>query len=279
MKVLFTGSGTSGSWQIRGVQLARALGAASVPAAGVPDFKRYDVIVAVKRVSDTLLQQLRASGRPWVWDVVDAYPQPQCASWNKGQAVDWVRARLQHLKPTAVVWPTARMRDDVGMGGSVVYHHHRPGMAVNPVRQRIRVVGYEGAPGYLAHWLKAFTAAAENIGARFDPQLRTPADADVIVAARGGAQDCYACRNWKSNVKLANAHGSGTPFIGQPDAGYTETASGDEQWIESPADVPAALERLFDRGARQQVQDQFMRRAMPLDQVAGELRAVLARLR
>src|SRR5688572_31220626 len=116
MKVLFTGRGTSGSWKIRGEQIGAAMGATVKPMATLEDCRAADVIVAVKRIPAQLLENIRASGRPWVYDIVDAFPQPLCSTWSRSQCIDWLNEVIGTLKPTAVIWPTARMQDDFGGG-------------------------------------------------------------------------------------------------------------------------------------------------------------------
>lgn len=258
--------------------MAAAMKTEAIRMASWLDLQKFDVIVAVKRVDSILLHNLRASGKPWVWDMVDPYPQPGCADWSRNESIRWVKNQIRTLAPAAVIYPNAKMRCDVGIYGPVIYHHHRPGIAANPIRERIKVIGYEGGRAYLDHWGTKFARAAAAIGARFDDQVRNLADCDVVVACRGGVHDSYACRNWKSNVKLANAHGSGTPFIGQPDDGYTETATGSEEWIETEEDIHRALAALSDHRHRLKVAQRFRESAKSVQATAAELRSVLLKL-
>ncbi len=256
MKILFTGKPNKGSWQIRAVQMAAGF-AHCIPHATEAQCRKFDFIVAVKRVPEEVIRSIRASGRPWAWDVVDAYPQPQCSAWGREEALTWLREKIRVLQPTAICWPNEKMKADAGVGGTVIPHHARPGIACNPVRERIEFVGYEGCADYLGEWEPALHAAAQRIGAKFCSRAPSLAECDVVVAVRGGAADCYATRQWKSNVKLANAHASGTPFIGQPDPGYKETACGQEQWIEQPRELDLALEMLAPRVERQRISIAF----------------------
>jgi hypothetical protein len=273
MRVLFTGSGTSGSWAIRGAQLADAMDARAIPRATVDDCRSADVVVAVKRVSADLLANIRASGRPWFWDVVDAYPQPVCSTWNKDQALQWLHQRVAELAPAEVIWPNRRMQQDAGLSGLVLPHHHRPGIAVNPIRERIAAVGYEGSADYVKGWTDAIEAECARIGARFVVNPARLADVDVVLALRDGAG--YPLRHWKSNVKLANAHGSGTPFIGGPEDGYQETRSGAEYWATNRRELGAALDWLSSQGAREEVQERFLQAAFTVEAAAKQLRDYL----
>jgi hypothetical protein len=275
LKVLFTGTGTSGSWQIRGMQMAAALGARAIPRATAAQCREADVIVAVKRVPADLLESMRSSGRPWLWDCVDAYPQPACGAWNKDEALQWLRQRVAELQPTEIIWPNRRMQQDAGMPGLVLYHHHRPAIRINPIRERIEAVGYEGSPAYIAGWRAEIEAECARIGARFVVNPVQLSDVDVVLALRDTQHAGYPQRHWKSQVKLANAHGSGTPFVGMPEDGYQETRTGAEYWASSPSDLRAAFGWLASQSAREEVHERFLQAAFPVKAAAQQLRDYL----
>lgn len=278
MQLLFTGRGTSGSWEIRGNQLGQTCGAVVKQAATADQCKAADVIVAVKRVNDDLLKSLRKSGRPWVFDALDFYPQPRCAGWSKAESVDWVKSQLKHLTPTAVLWPNRKMREDCdpGLPGLVLPHHHRPSIRLNAVRPKVLTVGYEGAPPYLGRWREAIESECARRGWHFVVNPAHLADLDIVVAFRDGLG--YAPFHWKSNVKLANAHGSGTPFIGQREMGYLETATGAEYWAEEPKELTMCFDWLESQSTREQVRDRFLQRAYPVERAAADLTAFLGTL-
>ena len=93
MKLLFTGRGTSGSWQIRGLQLAKAMGATALPQAR--DIGPYDMAVIVKRAEPDLVARIHAAGVPLIWDVVDAYPQPIGNTWDRPKCIAWLRQQVR----------------------------------------------------------------------------------------------------------------------------------------------------------------------------------------
>lgn len=272
MKLAFTGNGTSGSWKIRGEQIGQALGASVCPRATKFD---ADLIVVVKRVPEALASALR--GRRWVWDIVDAYPQPLAASWTREESIAWMRAQIARLNPTAIIWPNQRMQSDVGFDGpqTVIYHHHRPGIRRNPIRKAVRVVGYEGAAPYLDGWRGHIDAECSKRGWRFVVNPEHLADVDIVLALRGGKWDGYVTQNWKSNVKMANAHGSGTPFVGSPEAGYREMASGAEYWARNLGELRTSFDWLSDQRTREQVADRFVQKAYPIERAAEAYRAFL----
>ena len=271
MKLLFTGRGTSGSWAIRGAQLAHTLGAEAIPNAIHSD---ADVVVVVKRVEDRTLRAMR--GRKIVYDVVDAWPQPAGNDWNERDAKAWLERELERIKPDAVIAATAAMADDLrGSGMPVLWlkHHHRPGIRRNPIRERIGIVGYEGSPSYIVKSQAAIRAECERIGAKFAINPETLADCDVVLAMRDAKG--YAPRNWKSGVKLSNAHASGTPFIGCQEAGYTEIATGCEYWAENQKRLGVALEWLAEQSTREQISDRFVQAAYTVERAAADLQSFL----
>jgi hypothetical protein len=280
MKVLMTGKGSSGSWQCRGVQLGNALGATVRPLATREDFKAADISVIVKRVPVQLLQDVRAAGKPWVYDIVDAYKQPESSRWTRDQAIKWAHEHLAALKPDAVIWPNRKMREDCdpGLPGMVLPHHHRPGIRNNPIRKHVKRVGYEGAVQYLAEWEQALAAECKRRGWEFVTNPKHLADLDIVVAMRGGDWDGYVPHHWKSNVKLANAHGSGTPFIGQMESGYIETATGCEYWARNTDSLATCFNWLEDQSAREQIHDRFVQAAFPVEQAAADLKGWLSGL-
>lgn len=278
MKVAVTGRGGAGSWQMRGEQLGRAIGAHVEPK--MRDFGGYDAVVVVKRTPPDLISAIRAARVPWFYDVVDAFPQPESSTWDRDRAILWVRETLVHLKPNGVIWPTQRMRDDVDpfhrIPNSVVIPHHcRPGAAENPIRNEIARVGYEGRSCYLACWEDTLRRECARRGLEFVVNPARLADVDVVVAFRGGEWASYATRHWKSHVKLANAHGTGTPFIGQRESGYLENACGREFWAESLTEISAALDWMAERDVRADISDRFRASAYRLEHASEELRRFL----
>lgn len=270
-----TGKGTSGSWQIRGEQLGRAMGAAIVPRA--VDVPAFDIAVVIKRPPVDTVRRIHKAGIPLVWDVVDAWPQPLGNDWNCDQARQWLAAEFAWIKPAAIVTATRAMEADCvrfGVPVLTVPHHARPGLARTPIRP-LRVIGYEGGVQHLGQWATWFDLECHRRGWVFhvEQQLASINDADVVIAMR--ERHGYAPRNWKSNVKLANAQGSGTPIICGREAGYLETASGGERFADTPAEVLAALDELADEGARRAAADLLAARAPALKQVAAGYRTWL----
>lgn len=271
MKILFTGRGTSGSWQIRGVQLGAALGADVQPMVSKTS---ADVVVAVKRIPDPLLAAIR--GSYVVWDVVDAWPQPRGNDWSAELCQAWLDSEFARIKPNAIIAATNKMADDCARFGVPVLwlpHHHRPGIEANPIREKIQTIGYEGAENYMAPWLPVIEADCRKIGAKFVINPRQLADLDVVLALRGSTG--YAPRNWKSGVKLANAQGSGTPWIGCREIGYTETAAGGEKWADTDRELVKSIADLKDVDTRRNISAALRVGAFSVNDAAEKLRGFL----
>lgn len=270
MKLLFTGRGTSGSWTIRGDQLGRACGAVVKPRATTSQCREADKIVVVKRVPEELRVLLR--DRWWAWDILDAYPQPGCAYWSREKGIAWIHEQIEKMRPPAIIWPNRKMREDCdpGLPGIVLPHHHRPGIRSNPIREQVKVVGYEGAD-YLGSWRPVLEEQCLRRGWQFRMNPEHLAELDIVVAFRDRQFSGYVQRSYKSNVKLANAHGSGTPFCGQAEDGYTEQATGAEYWAETPKELSTCLDWLESQDTREQVSDRFRAKAYPLEQAAKDL--------
>jgi len=267
MHVLMTGRGTSGSWQIRGVQLGHAIGAAVVPNA--LDVAPYDVAILVKRPTAELLHRFRRAGTKVVWDVVDAWPQPVGNEWNKRRCLDWLEEQIIMIRPAGIVAATKAMAEDCERFGLPVLalpHHARPGLRMNPIRP-VKVVGYEGGEQYIAKWRSVIEAECARRGWQFVMQPAELADVDIVLALRDSGG--YAPRQWKSNVKLANAQGSGTPVICNREAGYLATASGAERWAETAEELVTAFDQLEPTAARLDASKTLRNAAPSIDSVAA----------
>lgn len=267
MRILVTGRGSSGSWEIRGNQLGREIGAEVI--ANALDVGRFDLAVLVKRTPTALVERLHRAGLPIVYDVVDAWPQPAGNAWNRARCMEWLAGQVKEIRPAGIVAATRAMAEDCeGFGVPVLAlpHHARPGLRQNPIRP-LKVLGYEGGQQYLGRWLPIIQRQCTARGLQFVINPAEVADVDILLALR----DCdgYAPRQWKSNVKLANAQGSGTPVICNREAGYLETTSGAEHWADDEAELAAALDALTPTDARRDAA-QTMRAAAPeIDSIAA----------
>lgn len=277
MKILVTGRGTSGSWQIRGVQLGQAIHAdVNVKPASI----EHDVVVVVKRWTLDLLNKIRASGALFVYDIVDAWPQPEGNAWARDECLRWLRVHLDAARPHAVVAATQQMATDCEECGHRAFwlpHHGRPYQSVNRIRHEVTCVGYEGGAHYLGGWLTTIEHECRQRGWQFVLNPRSLSELDVVFAFRDF--NGYAARNWKSNVKLANAQVTGTPAVLTPEAGYIETSSKYEFFVDTPAEFSEALDILEYYSVRSTAAKRMLEVAPRLHQVAETYRAWLSELK
>lgn len=275
MKILVTGRGVSGSWKVRGEQLGAAIGATVEPKAS--KIAGFDLVILVKRERADLLYRLHASGVPIVWDVVDSWPQPAGNSWDQAQCMGWLRAEVAKIRPMGIVAATKVMAEDCAEFGVPVLslpHHARPGLTINPIRREVKTVGYEGGTQYLGRWERVLEAECKARGWRWVMNPPSLCELDIGIAVR--EQDGYAAKQWKSNVKLANFQGSGTPCVLNGEAGYRETQRGGVRWANTLDEMRAAFDALTPENARREAAVNLLGSRIALEDVAAKYKAWLA---
>lgn len=246
MKILITGrSGSSGSFAIRGFQLGKAIGATVKLDANLQDCTQHDAVIVVKKVSPQTLQAIRLSGRPFIYDTVDPWPQSQPCTWNQSESIFWLRSHLAQLKPDVAVFGTVQMRQDGGLGGLVLGHHSWQKYVAHPKTQReqAKVIGYEGSLLHLGKWRKVLEKECKKRNLEFIIN-GDMTKVDAAVALRDGIS--YPAQNWKPATKLVNANALHIPTLCSREAGYEGVATGGEFWIDSEVDVAKALSQLSD---------------------------------
>lgn len=259
LRILITGAGgKAGSWAIRGQQIGNALGATVQPYAPMDVIRRHDVVVVVKRTPAVLIDAIRRSGVPWVYDVVDPWPQPTGNARAPDDARAWLHGHVAALNPRTCLYATRQQAIDADWPGSVVPHHARPGQLRNPIRRTIERIGYEGRPDYIARIVDQMRPRLSGVEIVINPDRL--ADVDAVLAMRAGVWDGYAPRHWKSGVKLANAQATGTPVICACEAGYAEMASGAELWADTAPEALAALQILGPQMTRAEISGRLLAR-------------------
>lgn len=223
--IFITGNGKSGSWKIRGEQLGMAIGAKVAPRMAAESADTEDAVIIVKRPDMALVKQLQARGVRIIWDVVDAWPQPDGNLWNRGRCMSWLIEQMMLIKPHAMVAATNKMMEDIfdidrAMPVLSLPHHSRPGLFPTSKLYPVKFVAYEGDPSYLGCWHELIYTECKNRGWEFVVNPHNYSDADVVICFR--EQRGYAAVEWKSGVKFANAAASGIPVIGIKDSGYAE---------------------------------------------------------
>jgi hypothetical protein len=266
LEVLITGKGgKSGAWAIRGRQLGDAIGAKVTPMATLDDCQRADVIVVVKRPVPAVIEAIRKSGKPWVLDIVDGWPQPSMI--DRLGAMKWIRQWLEFWRPDGAVFGTQTMLEDSEFTGPslVLPHHSWPKYQRNQIRNEVSVVGYEGAVHYLGKWLPAVAKACQTRGWDFIVNCdMTQTDIGIALRDNGG----YPAACWKPGTKLSNLHALGIPALCSPEQGYREVASGAEFWIHKESDINDAFDAMTHEN-RLDIADKMHSAKIELPVVAG----------
>lgn len=260
---------------MRAEQLGPAIGASvKWRAVNVEQFRGIDVLVYVKRLNDGVLAAIRESGRPWVWDIVDAWPRPADNNWDRQHSVIWLQGELRRLKPSAIIVATHAMLEDSGWSGKslVLPHHAWSKYSPRPLAESVLQVGYEGMPLYLGKWKALIDAECAKRGWSF--VVGDLSNADIGIALRDDRS--YANKFWKSNCKLANLQALGIPAICSPEAGYVEFGSGEELIVEKKEQLVGAFDRLASMQERGRIRERMLAAAPRIDAVAREYSEWLA---
>lgn len=275
--VVVTGCANSGSWSIRGQQLGGAIGATVAPLADLSTLRSGDLIVVAKRFGGNLLDRVRASGKPWVLDFVDGWPQPRGNAWSEEQARPWLQQRLRDLNPFAVVFATGQMlRDSDWEGPTLVLPHHAwPKYARASWSDKVHRVGYEGQPGFLGRWRTILNEECAKRGWEFveNGDLST---CQIGVALRDVSG--YPPGAWKANTKLANIQALGLPALVSPEQGYRDFGSSGQIEISEDDDVGVAFDRLADPRIRAEMGEAAFTATPRLATIAERYRTWLASL-
>jgi hypothetical protein len=213
-----------------------------------------------------------------IWDVVDAWPQPYGNEWDEAACKQWLANEVERIKPVGFIAATKQMASDLAVFGLPILwlpHHYRPWNGTNEIRKEVKVIGYEGGAAYIEAWRPTIEKVCRQVGASFVVNPMRLVDLDIVLALRGATG--YAPRKWKSGVKMSNAHGTGTPFIGSPEAGYLELATGLECWADKFEDLAPAVASLMDRDHRVHIQEEFLKARFSLEEAAGRLKDWLGR--
>ena len=232
------------------------------------------VAVFVKRAAFRLAPLARAAGVPIVWDALDFWSQPQDNGLTERAAVQLLRAAIAEIRPALTIGATEAMAE--ACGGAYLPHHSWAGLQPQPARQQLSVVAYEGNPAYLGRWADVLSLECLARGLTFAVNPSDIRTVDLFVAFRDGRWDGYPCREWKSGVKISNAIAAGRPVIGQASAAMREL-SPPHTIVESPLDLPVALDAWTPYAARAAAVDVCMRLAptLTLSDVAHRYRSLL----
>jgi hypothetical protein len=274
MNILFLGAG-KGSWQMRGLQLAQAMAGRATSAPTPQDWQWADVAVLVKRHGLLHAPAARGNAVPVVWDALDFWAQPGENARPEAQARQGLRAHTAALRPSLTIGATLAQAA-AACNGAYLPHHSWPGLVPTPARPQVRTVAYQGSPAYLGEWLGHCSRACVARGWRFVVNPPDLSQVDILVSLRAGGWDGWACREWKSGVKLVNAIAAGRPVISQATAASREILPPGSV-IETPEGLASALDFWApeDRRQRAVVACEALAPAYTLSAVAAEYSRIL----
>ncbi len=267
LRVCFTGRNRAGSWEVRGNQVSRGRSewVANQDVDAV-DLEHFDLLCFVKRPIPKLMEAAKARKIPIVYDVVDAWAQPG----DHGKVTDRESARALFSEKwadiprfDAFIFANRKMFNDlsaVAGPSTYIYHHYREGMGRNPMRQNVEKIGYEGNENYLGEWRPVLQDFCASKGIEFVVNPERLSDLDIGVSCRGGEFSCYLTNNYKSNVKLANWFGVGTPAVIHADEiSCQETDNGDVLFFRDEVQLRRQLTRLIeDFSLRERLHSSFL---------------------
>ena len=266
VRVFFTGRNRAGSWDIRGAQIASTRSNWHADQeVEERDIGRFDLFCVVKRPAAPVVERIRRRGKAVVFDVLDSWAQPDDGLTTVSLALsrELFAARWKGLRFHSWIFPNRCMQEHLGClvpHSAFIYHHFFPSISRSPLRRRPEAVGYEGNASYLGGWHEVMQEVCAARGLRFVVNPPSWEEVDVGFAARGGAHDSFLANHYKSNVKLANFYGSGTPcLVSAKERSYHETDQGDVRFFETPEQLSGQLEELLDLEVRGQVQARFLR--------------------
>ena len=274
MKVLVVGTG-AGSWQIRGRQLGAAIRACVSTNPTAKEWRDAESIVLVKRAITTWGAIAKEAGPRIAWDVLDVWQQHEGNSVPMERHISNAILQRDLFGVNTLICATNAMAQD--LGGVYLPHHARPDLKAAPVRPEAKVVAYEGTPKYLGAWRITLEEVCAKLGLALVVNPPSLAQADIIVALRGGKWDGEVCRRWKSGVKYVNAIAAGRPVITQRCAAWDEILP-PGSLVDSHDDLEREIRAWLPAEVRQHAYEEsrFSAPRYALASIAGQYRDILS---
>jgi len=271
MRVLFASARDTGAYQIRAKQIAATRPDEWRAQTSLDGAEDADLIVIVKWLGGDWPMKLLQLGKPIVLDPLDFWSQPNDSLLYDDELGAEVLFRCyveQMPTPAGIIFATEAMQAALGhvfpVPSAHIYHHYRPGIARNPIRPFARTIVYEGEPRFIGEWAAPLTQICNARDMKF---LVNPAgglaEGDIAVAVRSRAWRGGLETNFKSNVKLANCYGSGTPCIVWPEAAVLETCVPEVRLFRNLPALAGHLEDLMDHETRKRTSEALLAAAAP----------------
>lgn len=266
IRVCFMSQSSAGSWQIRGKQISEMVnGWEAINKPTMDDIERFDLFCIVKKPDLKFIKRLKNAKKPIVFDIVDSWAQPIDGLKYTDLVLvqSFFRRKFNDIDADYYIFPNQRMKEDlsdVTRNGVAIYHHYKKNIGINPIRKIVKKIGYEGNESFLGEWSDIITSACNDLDIEFviNPDVYT--DMDIVVSVRGGEHDCFMSNSYKSNVKIANAMGSGTPILaGHREISCQEVDTGDVLFFTDEESFKRQLNRLCESyDLRKNIHDNFL---------------------
>lgn len=237
---------------------------------------KADILVLVKRGFPPFTISFK--GKHVVIDPLDYWPQGlgyHLSSSTVQEAYDLFTSYLSRIpwKPTSFIFANKKMADDLGPRTGLpyahIYHHFHPKIAINPIREIAKNVVFEGSSKWLGEWADILPRLCKKVGLNFifNPTKygQGLAEGDIAIAFRSKFFDTYMMRHYKSNIKLANIYGSGTPCILPSETSYKELATENVMFADTEEQILEALDALKPYEVRKKIHYEFLEASKPFN--------------
>ncbi len=253
---------------------------------GADDLERFDLFCFIKRPDSKFLELVRRTEKPIVLDIVDGWKQPRDGFiYRDVSAARRLFKRLwNRIQADGYIFPTQTMHKDLGdlvSTSTTIYHHYYPLLRKNPVRSKVKTVGFVGKG--LGGWKSRLSKACKQRGIDFVINPKDHSELDIVVIVRGGTRGGFLARRYKSNVKLANAYGSGTPALVHADEmSAHDTDNGEVLFFsDDSSSFEQQLDRLInDHALRLRISEKFLESAknFEINHIAGQFETFFVRV-
>ncbi|CAA0079103.1 Uncharacterised protein [BD1-7 clade bacterium] len=268
-KAFFVGAPNQGAWQIRAQQISTCR--TNWHCGSRVSWwmaKTCDIFVIVKKIRPKCLARIKATGKPIIYDVVDAWEQPSDSLkvTDAASALSLFEEKWRAITPDAAIFADRKMEEDlhslVGLS-TTIYHHSYPPLQPQPVRTTVKKIGYQGRDIFLADWQPILEEIAKENRVEFIINPERLEDLDIGIITRGGEYNGYLEQHYKSNVKLANMMAVGLPcMIQSGSAAYHETWNDETSYFSSESELREKITQLIhSESLRRDLSDRLQNQA------------------
>jgi hypothetical protein len=202
----------------------------------------YDIIVLVKKAKPSILADIRRTGAYFIYDALDWWGQ-DCMGETRGRQLS--TAHFIPVNADKVIFTHYKYHEDCfrDCNSSIVIPHH--GDPRLPIGTGKKNLVYYGEANYIGSWYIPIVRACAQNGWQF---LINPSDkscASAMISVRDAKHNSWINRNWKSQVKLANAELMGLQLFHTQQASLEEYATDDTFMFTSEEELTHMIGQSF----------------------------------